>query len=172
MILVDTSVWVAHFRDSDAALAGLLNNGEIACHPFIIGELACGGLRNRRQILELLQALPSLPKAEDDEIGAVPPEHAEPDADQMGGPSDQDADNMPPPAAEGAPAPEGEMPPEGAPEGQEGGDEASEMASHAAELSDEELQSMLEVLMAEVEKRHAGAQGAAPEGAESSRGRF
>ena len=106
-----------------------------------------------------------LAKAEDDEIGAVPPEHAEPDADQMGGPSDQDADNMPPPAAEGAPAPEGEMPPEGAPEGQEGGDEASEMASHAAELSDEELQSMLEVLMAEVEKRHAGAQGAAPEGA-------
>lgn len=107
---------------------------------------------------------------DDDQVGDVPPEHAEPDADQMGGPSDQDADNV---ASEGeiapegdpsaAPAPEGD--PSAAPEGQ--GDEAGEMASHAAELSDEELESMLQVLMAEVEKRHAagaGAEGAAPEG--------
>ena len=68
MILVDTSVWVDHLRRNSKKLDGLLIAGEVACHPFVIGELACGGLRNRRQILELLQALPSLPKAEDDEI--------------------------------------------------------------------------------------------------------
>ena len=25
----------------------LLNDGEVACHPFIVGELACGNLKNR-----------------------------------------------------------------------------------------------------------------------------
>ena len=68
MVLVDTSVWVDHLRHNNRKLGDLLIAGEVACHPFVIGELACGSLRNRRQILELLQALPSLPKVEDDEI--------------------------------------------------------------------------------------------------------
>ena len=115
-------------------------------------------LQTVNEVGELLRKS-GLAKAEDDEVDAPPPPsdgHSEPDADNMGGPSDQDADNMPPPAPEGTDA-EGEQP---APEGQEGGDDSAEMAAHASELSDEELQSMLEVLMAEVEKRHAGAQGA------------
>jgi len=68
MVLVDTSVWVDHLRRNNRRLGELLIAGEVACHPFVIGELACGTLRNRRQILDLLQALPSLPRAEDDEV--------------------------------------------------------------------------------------------------------
>jgi predicted nucleic acid-binding protein len=58
MVLVDTSVWVSHFRQAHAGLVGLLNDGEVACHPFIVGELACGHLKNRTTILTLLEALP------------------------------------------------------------------------------------------------------------------
>ena len=58
MVLVDTSVWVSHFRDNQPALIELLDNGGIYCHPFVIGELACGNLRSRTRIISLLQALP------------------------------------------------------------------------------------------------------------------
>ncbi len=68
MILVDTSVWVSHFREGNAGLAALLTNGEVACHPFIIGELACGTLTNRMVILSLLKELPSTVVAEPEEI--------------------------------------------------------------------------------------------------------
>lgn len=59
MILVDTSVWVEHFRKGVKELEILLIDGDVAIHPFIIGELACGGIKNREEILSLLQALPS-----------------------------------------------------------------------------------------------------------------
>ncbi|MBI4565257.1 MAG: type II toxin-antitoxin system VapC family toxin [Planctomycetes bacterium] len=68
MILADTSVWVDHLRRGDAALANLLEAGEVFCHPFIVGELACGTLRNRSQILRLLSDLPALPRPTDNEI--------------------------------------------------------------------------------------------------------
>ena len=58
MVLVDTSVWVSHFRETHDGLVELLNNGEVVCHPFIIGELACGNLKNRTSIISLLEALP------------------------------------------------------------------------------------------------------------------
>lgn len=58
MVLVDTSVWVAHLRHGDLRLESLLNNSRVVCHPFIIGELACGNLKNRAEILSLLGALP------------------------------------------------------------------------------------------------------------------
>lgn len=68
MILVDSSVWIDHFRRSDPRLVALLEAELVAIHPFIIGEIACGNLRNRIEILKLLQELPSLPKAEDEEV--------------------------------------------------------------------------------------------------------
>jgi len=68
MMLADTNVWITHFRESDAELISQLNIGFVACHPFIIGELACGNLANRAEILMLLQALPSSPVVEDAEI--------------------------------------------------------------------------------------------------------
>lgn len=59
MILVDTSVWIHHLRKGDRELTILLNEGVVLCHPFVIGELACGNLKNRAEILSLLVALPS-----------------------------------------------------------------------------------------------------------------
>lgn len=59
MVLVDTSVWVSHFRNGNSVLEVLLQDGEVVCHPFIIGELACGRIKNRSEILSLLQSLPT-----------------------------------------------------------------------------------------------------------------
>jgi len=60
MILVDTSVWVDHFRSGDVALQKLLQAGQVATHPFVVGELACGNLKNRSKVLDLLQSLSSV----------------------------------------------------------------------------------------------------------------
>ncbi len=59
MILVETSVWVEHLRHGLPRLATLLQDGEVLIHPWVIGDLACGTLSNRRQVLELLQGLPA-----------------------------------------------------------------------------------------------------------------
>lgn len=58
MVLVDTSVWVSHFRKGNPHLEALLQDGDVVCHPFIVGELACGRIKNRSEILSLLQSLP------------------------------------------------------------------------------------------------------------------
>jgi predicted nucleic acid-binding protein len=68
MILVDTSVWVEHLRSGTIGLEALLNDGQVVCHPFIIGELACGNLKNGTEILSLLQDLPMASCADDDEV--------------------------------------------------------------------------------------------------------
>ena len=68
MVLVDTSVWVSHFREGNKQLESLLNEGEVVCHPFVIGELACGNLKNRSEILTLLQVLPPAKEATHDEV--------------------------------------------------------------------------------------------------------
>lgn len=68
MILVDTSVWVGHLRKSDRGLAALLTASSVLMHPFVIGELACGNLRKRDQILALLKDLPRIAVATDDEV--------------------------------------------------------------------------------------------------------
>ena len=68
MVLVDTSVWVSHFRETHDGLVELLNNGEVVCHPFIIGELACGNLKNRTSIITLLEALPTALVIEHEEL--------------------------------------------------------------------------------------------------------
>ena len=63
MILVDTSVWVDHLRSNDAGLVAALEAGIVLVHPFVIGELACGNLKNRAEVLELLGQLPRAPVA-------------------------------------------------------------------------------------------------------------
>lgn len=68
MVLVDTSVWISHLREGDIQLSNLLNEGIVVCHPFIIGELACGNLRNRYEIILLLKSLPLSEIVEQDEI--------------------------------------------------------------------------------------------------------
>lgn len=68
MVLVDTSIWVDHFRRCSASLGTLLEREEVVGHPFVIGELACGNLSRRREILDLLQALPQAAVASHGEI--------------------------------------------------------------------------------------------------------
>ncbi len=68
MVLVDTSVWVEHLRRGNAALSELLKEGVVLCHAFVVGELACGTLRNRGEILGLLSALPRARIAADREV--------------------------------------------------------------------------------------------------------
>lgn len=58
MILVDTSVWVDHLRRSNAALSELLSEAYVLMHPFVVGELACGNLKNRAELLRSLNTLP------------------------------------------------------------------------------------------------------------------
>ena len=67
-MLVDTSVWVDHFRNDNATLAEHLDKGEVWCHPFVIGELACGNLARRSEVLSLLAALPRAPEASHAEV--------------------------------------------------------------------------------------------------------
>ncbi|MBI1731839.1 MAG: type II toxin-antitoxin system VapC family toxin [Gammaproteobacteria bacterium] len=67
MILVDTSVWVDHLRAGAPALVAALEQGLVFGHPFVVGELACGNLKNRREVLRLLDELPGAPVATDPE---------------------------------------------------------------------------------------------------------
>jgi predicted nucleic acid-binding protein len=66
-VLVDTSVWVDHLRRGNRELERRLEDGTVECHPFVIGELACGQLRRRREILALLRDLPQLPVVDHEE---------------------------------------------------------------------------------------------------------
>ena len=70
MILVDTSVWIDPLRRGNDQLALLLEAGTVACHPFVIGEIACGTLRNRSRVLDLLARLPSTSVATHEEVMA------------------------------------------------------------------------------------------------------
>lgn len=67
MILVDTSVWIDHLRRADVRLTQLLNRGRVFCHPYVIGELALGNLRQREAVLSALKAMPQMTVASDDE---------------------------------------------------------------------------------------------------------
>lgn len=68
MILVDTSVWIEHLRSGNDRLKILLLDKQVVCHPFVIGELACGTLQKREEILSLLTALPEVELLEHDEV--------------------------------------------------------------------------------------------------------
>jgi predicted nucleic acid-binding protein len=67
LILVDTSVWIDHLRTSIPLLADTLESEDVLVHPFVIGELACGEMKQRREVLGLLATLPSSVMATDEE---------------------------------------------------------------------------------------------------------
>jgi len=68
MILVDTSIWIDHLHRGNSQLSALLADGEVACHPFVIGELACGNLKRRAEVLSLLDDLPVLSAIDPEEF--------------------------------------------------------------------------------------------------------
>jgi predicted nucleic acid-binding protein len=75
VILVDTSVWVGHFRSSEPTLVDLLGRGLVLTHPFVIGELGLGNLRGRSIVLEALKQMPGVVKAHDNEVLAFIESH-------------------------------------------------------------------------------------------------
>jgi predicted nucleic acid-binding protein len=68
VILVDTSIWIDHLRVGDDRLVAALNGQEVGCHPVIVGELALGGIRDRRAFLTDLERLPRAIVARDEEV--------------------------------------------------------------------------------------------------------
>jgi len=68
MILVDTSVWIDFLQRGNAELGARLHGGEVLVHPFVVGELALGGLKQRDSILEALKELPCMTVADHDEV--------------------------------------------------------------------------------------------------------
>jgi predicted nucleic acid-binding protein len=76
VILIDTSVWVDHLRAGNSMLAELLERGAALTHPFVIGELALGNLRQRELILRMLSRLPGASVATDAEVLRFVERHA------------------------------------------------------------------------------------------------
>ena len=68
MILVDTSIWIEHLRRGEGELETALELEQVLMHPYVIAELACGNLRNRGEILALLQKLPKAAVASEAEV--------------------------------------------------------------------------------------------------------
>jgi predicted nucleic acid-binding protein len=68
VILVDTSVWVDHLRKGVAELEVLLDQGRVAIHPFVLGELSLGNLSQRDVVLGSLAGLPMVMVAGDAEV--------------------------------------------------------------------------------------------------------
>jgi len=75
MILVDTSVWINHLRQPDAKLQQALIERRVLMHPFVLGEIACGGLHRRSIILSELSKLPSAVSAESYEVLSLIEQH-------------------------------------------------------------------------------------------------
>lgn len=68
-------MWVDHLRHGNERLADLLRHEQVAVHPFILGELALEGLKNRTETLELLRQLPQSESASHDEALAFIDRH-------------------------------------------------------------------------------------------------
>lgn len=76
MILADTSVWIDHLRAGNKTLAALLEAGRVLAHPFVIGEIALGNLRQRETVLNALTDLPQASVATDAEVLHFVDQHA------------------------------------------------------------------------------------------------
>ena len=68
MILVDTSIWIDHFRQTDLILEALIDRDDVLTHPFVIGEVAMGRMRQRELILADMRGLPHAVSAMDEEV--------------------------------------------------------------------------------------------------------
>ena len=68
MILSDTSVWIAYLRGIEPHLQKMLDAGEVLMHPMVLGEIACGGVLNRENVLQDLNDLPAITECEHAEV--------------------------------------------------------------------------------------------------------
>jgi hypothetical protein len=70
-VLADTCVWVAHFRQRNTTLMTMLADGDVLCHPLVVGELSMGNLRDRHSTLRALSELGQPPLATDEETSRM-----------------------------------------------------------------------------------------------------
>ena len=75
MILVDSSVWIDHFRRASAELTALLAARVVMAHPFVVGELACGHVSEREAVFSALASLPTAPVLPHGEVLAFVERH-------------------------------------------------------------------------------------------------
>ncbi len=75
MILVDTSVWISHLRQADGELTRLLMSDQVYLHPFVVGELACGNLRDRNRTLNQFSKVDHASIAKHDEVLTLIDDH-------------------------------------------------------------------------------------------------
>ena len=68
MILVDSSVWIDHLKNSNKKLIELIKTKNAMSHNFVIGELATGSIKNRKEFLADLCTLPRLENCMDHEV--------------------------------------------------------------------------------------------------------
>ena len=68
MLIVDTSVWIDHFRNSNSELISALESGIVVMHPHIIGEISLGNIKQRDLVLNLLMDLPVAEVANESEV--------------------------------------------------------------------------------------------------------
>ena len=67
-MLADTSVWIDHLRNGNPRLVYALEQESLLIHEFVVGELACGNLRHRREIMDLLAAIPRIERVQHNEV--------------------------------------------------------------------------------------------------------
>lgn len=60
-VLLDTSIWIRHFKESNDEVVRLLNDELIVSHEYVVAELACGSLKSREDTIGYLKALVTLP---------------------------------------------------------------------------------------------------------------
>jgi len=71
MILADSSVWIDHFRSRDDLLSRLIATQQLLLHPFVVGELSLGSLKDRALTIRFLNALPQAPVARIEEVSIL-----------------------------------------------------------------------------------------------------
>jgi predicted nucleic acid-binding protein len=76
VILVDTSIWIDHFRHGDAELRKIIEDDRLLCHPVVIGELALGSLRDRDAVVAFLAAQPEALIASHNEVMTLIDRHS------------------------------------------------------------------------------------------------
>ena len=76
MILVDTSIWIDHFRYGDAELRKIIEDDRLLCHPVVIGELALGRLRDREAVMAFLAAQTEAVTASHEEVMILVERHS------------------------------------------------------------------------------------------------
>ena len=68
MLLIDTSIWIDHFRKQNARLSTALIRGDALMHAFVLGELALGHEQRFTEISKDLMDLPNAKIASSNEV--------------------------------------------------------------------------------------------------------